>query len=81
MNDVIIIGGGVAGLGAAVYTGRFNLKTLLLAEMPGGTITLTHLVENYPGYVSLSGQELADHFIEHAKSVGTEIKYEKVVEI
>lgn len=81
MHDVIIIGGGVAGLGAAVYTGRFNLKTLLFAEMPGGTITLTHLVENYPGYVSLSGQELADHFIEHAKSVGTEIKHEKVIEI
>lgn len=79
--DVIIVGGGVAGLGAAVYTRRFGLKTLILAELPGGTITQTHLVENYPGFVSLSGQELADHFMEHVKSVEAEIKTDRVKEI
>ena len=79
--DVIIIGSGVVGLGASVYSRRFNLKTLILGELLGGTITRTHLVENYPGFVSLSGQELADHFIEHAKSVQAEIKLERVKKI
>lgn len=79
--DVIIVGGGVAGLGASVYARRFGLETLIIADLLGGTITKTHIVENYPGFVSLSGQELADHFVEHAKSVDTEIKTDRVKEI
>ena len=56
--DTIIIGGGCAGLGAAMYAGRLNLKTLIIADNFGGTITLTDVVENYPGFIRLSGQEL-----------------------
>jgi thioredoxin-disulfide reductase len=66
--DLIIIGGGCAGLAASVYAKRFNLNVLLLTESLGGTITSTHLVENYPGFPSISGQELANKFIEHAKA-------------
>lgn len=58
--DLIIIGGGCAGYPAAVYASRFNLKTKIIASLKGGLITTTHLVENYPGFISLSGQELAD---------------------
>lgn len=59
--DLIIVGGGCAGYPAAVYAARFNLKTKVITALRGGLITTTHLVENYPGFVSLSGQELADN--------------------
>lgn len=81
MYDVIIIGSGVAGLGAAVYSCRFDLKTLVIGDLPGGTITQTHLVENYPGYVRLSGPELGDHFLAHAKDVGAELKQGRVKDV
>ncbi len=64
--DTIIIGGGVAGLSAAMYAGRLEMKTLLLADALGGAIVLTDVVENYPGFIRLTGQELADRIKEHA---------------
>lgn len=68
LHDMIIIGGGCAGLGASIYARRYNMDVLILTESLGGTITSTHLVENYPGFTSVSGQELADAMIEHAKA-------------
>lgn len=72
MHDLIIIGSGCAGLGAAVYARRFEISTLVLGDLEGGTITKTHLVENYPGYKSLSGFELAGKLLDHAKSLEAE---------
>jgi len=72
--DVLIIGSGVAGLGAAIYAQRFDLKTLVIGDLPGGTITKTHLVENYPGFTSLTGMELGNNIAEHAKATGAELK-------
>ena len=66
--DLIIIGGGCAGYPAAVYASRFNLKTLVIAKEKGGLITTTHLVENYPGFISLTGQELADNLEKHVEA-------------
>lgn len=66
--DLLIVGGGVSGLGASIYAKRFNMNVLILTEMLGGTITQTHLVENYPGFTSLSGLELAQQLIDHAKA-------------
>jgi thioredoxin reductase (NADPH) len=74
MYDLIIIGSGMSGMAAAIYAGRFGIKTLVIGELPGGTITLTHLVENYPGYKRLSGLELAGHLQEHVADIGVEIK-------
>ena len=76
--DLLIIGSGTTGMAAAVYAGRFELKTLVVGELPGGTITLTHLVENYPGYKRLSGLELAEHFQDHVADVGVEIKQDTI---
>ncbi|MCA9486179.1 FAD-dependent oxidoreductase [Candidatus Woesearchaeota archaeon] len=66
--DVIIVGGGCAGFPAAVYAARFNLNALVIAKELGGLITSTHVVENYPGFISLSGQELATKLEEHVKA-------------
>ena len=64
--DVIIIGTGVTGLASAMYAARLGLKTLIIGEMPGGTIALTGTVENYPGFVSIDGQKLAQLMENHA---------------
>lgn len=72
--DLLIVGGGCAGLGASIYAKRFNMELAILTEGIGGTITSTHLVENYPGFISLSGQELADQLIAHAKANGVPFK-------
>lgn len=80
--DVIIIGSGPAGLTAAVYATRANLKTLLFeAETPGGKLTKTYSIENYPGFKSISGVDLAMQMMEHGTEFGAEIEYEPVERI
>ncbi len=78
MYDLIIIGGGVAGLGAAMYAGRLNMKTALIGDNIGGTITLTDVVENYPGFERLTGMELAEKLRKHAENYDVEMVEEKV---
>ncbi len=76
--DFIIIGGGCSGLSAAMYGTRLGLKTLTFAKLPGGLITTTHLVENWPGIKSISGPDLAMQLYDHALATGAEIKNEIV---
>ncbi|MEK6817444.1 MAG: FAD-dependent oxidoreductase, partial [Nanoarchaeota archaeon] len=86
--DVIIVGAGGVGLAAAMYSARLGMKTLVLgathgSELPvGGVITTTNIVENYPGFIKLTGQELAKKIEEHAKSYElVKIKEEKVIDV
>lgn len=79
--DVIAVGAGIAGLSAGMYCGRFNLKTLVIGEMPGGVITTTHLIENYPGIISITGADMAEVFMKHAQKFGAEMKYSRVGDI
>jgi thioredoxin reductase (NADPH) len=73
--DLIIIGAGAAGLAAGIYGARSGLKTLILEEkMVGGTTADAPLVENYPGFQSISGSELAQKMASHCKSTGVEIR-------
>lgn len=81
MYDFIIIGSGTSGLSAAMYAARLNLKTLIIGEMPGGLITTTHIVENWPGTVSISGPDLGMALFDHAKKSGAEFKNEKVLSV
>jgi len=78
MFDMIVIGGGVSGLSAAMYGGRLGLKTLLIGEMMGGVMNFAHLVENYPGIESTTGMELAEKFKSHASKYSVEFKEERV---
>ncbi|MBL7054734.1 thioredoxin-disulfide reductase [Candidatus Woesearchaeota archaeon] len=81
MYDVIIIGGGPAGLAAAIYTCRKNLKTLILTLDFGGQTNLTADLENYPGYEGGSGLDLMKKFEGQAKKFGAEIKIAKVEKV
>jgi len=81
MHDFLIIGSGVSGMAAAIYAGRFDLKTLIVGELPGGTITKTHLVENYPGFKSLSGFELAMNLQAHVENIGVPIEQDTITRL
>ncbi|MCR4419358.1 MAG: thioredoxin-disulfide reductase [Clostridia bacterium] len=78
--DVAIVGGGPAGLTAAVYVARGGWKTVVFeAQLPGGQAALTDTIENYPGFPEgIGGQELMDKFLEQARRFGAEIRLEAV---
>lgn len=79
--DLIIIGSGPAGLTASIYASRYKLFNLVIGKLLGGTMTYAHRVENYPGFTSISGIELAQRMGEQVKALGAEILTENVVEI
>ena len=82
MYDIIIVGAGPAGLTAAIYARRANKSVLLLDKGAfGGQITFSPKVENFPGFDSISGSELADKLVEQALGQGAEVEIENVVEI
>ncbi len=81
MYDCIIIGGGVAGLSAAVYLRRKSLNTLLITLDIGGRTNLPKYIENYTGIEKIEGYKIPLSMKEQAESLGLEIKYEKVHEI
>ena len=82
MYDIIIVGAGPAGLTAAIYARRANKTVLLLDKGAfGGQITFSPKVENFPGFESISGSELADKLVEQALGQGAEVEIETVTEI
>jgi thioredoxin reductase (NADPH) len=69
--ELVIIGAGAAGLSAGIYAVRSGLKTIVLEEkLAGGTAADAPVVENYPGFQSIAGTELAQKMVAHAKSAG-----------
>lgn len=82
MYDIIIIGGGPAGLTAALYTCRANKKTLVIEkETFGGQITFSPKVENIPGFISLTGNEFAEKLVEQVLEQGADVESCEVLEI
>ena len=82
MFDLIILGGGPAGLTAGIYGARGGLKTAIIAGMSvGGQVALTHNVENYSGVISTDGFTLASTMREQAESFGAEIIYTQAVDV
>lgn len=82
MFDLVIIGGGPAGLTAGIYAQRARLKTVLLEkQMVGGQIAVSDVIENYPGFPSISGAGLMEKFEEHARGLGLEIRFADVINI
>ena len=81
--DVIIIGGGPAGLTAGIYTARHGLKTLLLeGRKLGGRAFGAHRIDNFPGFPEgILGEELMERFMKQAKKFGVEFKTERFLEL
>lgn len=82
LYEVIIIGSGPAGMTAALYASRAGAKTLIVEAMaPGGKMIKTHLVENYPAYVSINGTDLSMKMSEHSLAFGAVYEYGNVIEV
>lgn len=80
--DLIIVGGGPAGLTAGIYAQRAALKTVLIERgLAGGQVSITEGVENYPGFESISGLDLSQKFLQHAQSYKLEILRQEVAAV
>ncbi len=79
--DVVIVGGAPAGLTAAIYAARRKMKTVVISINLGGQILETNNIENYPGYMSISGANLTQKFYRQAVKAGAEVVNEEVVNI
>src|SRR5437879_11264087 len=80
--DVIIIGGGPAGLTAALYAGRARVKTVLLERgAPGGQLLNTEAIEDYPGFDHITGPELAQRMADQAVKFGVDLEAVRVTGI
>ena len=78
MKDVIIIGGGAAGLGAALYSARYRLDTSVIVKEIGGTGNEAHKVDNWIGSPGISGIELMENFVNHVKSYNVHLEVGEV---
>lgn len=82
MYDIIIVGAGTAGMSAAIYAVRSGKTTLILeASTYGGQIINTPDIENYPGFAHISGFDFATALCNQAKTLGAEMKFERVVSV
>ena len=82
MYDVLVIGGGPAGLTAATYACRAGKRVLVVEKNAfGGQITWSPRVENFPGYLSITGTELGDKLLEQAMEQGSEVELEEVTHL
>jgi len=80
--DLIIVGGGPAGLTAGIYAARRKLSTLLIERgLSGGQMQIAHEIGNWPGMKVASGQKLGEEMEEHARSVGVEFVVDEVVRL
>ncbi len=78
VHDVIIVGAGPAAYTASIYASRYKLKNLLIGKEPGGQIGEAHLIENYPGFSSITGTELMSKFKEHVEKFKPEMIFSEV---
>ena len=82
MYDIIIIGGGTAGLTAAIYGARSGKKCLLIeGNSFGGQIVYSSSVENFPGFSKISGADFADKLFDQVSSLDVSIAYEEVIKV
>jgi thioredoxin reductase (NADPH) len=79
--DLVVVGLGPASYSAGIYAKRYNLDVLLVGDVSGGYVSQTHLIENYPGYKSITGMDLGNKMQEHYLSLNGELELKNIVEI
>ena len=80
MHDLIIVGGGPAGISAAIYALRAGIDTLILErDFYGGKMNYTSEIANYPGFVNIKGVKLAENMFECAKNLGVNFEYSDII--
>lgn len=81
MVDVAIIGSGVAGFGAALYSARYELSTLIIGDLLGGATASAWTVENYPGFESIDGYDLIVKMKDQVEKLGVDLQTDRVTDI
>ena len=79
--DLLVVGSGAAGLSAAIYAGRYKMRTLVVGAEFGGETATAGLIENYPGFKEIDGYELMKKMKEQAEATGAEVREGRIVEI
>ncbi|NTU67042.1 MAG: FAD-dependent oxidoreductase [Candidatus Moranbacteria bacterium] len=79
--DSVIVGAGPSGLSASIYASRYKLNHVVLGSTPGGQMQSIHMLENWPGDISISGYDLISRMVDHVKHYGIEIKNEMVMSV
>ncbi|GAB4307587.1 MAG: thioredoxin-disulfide reductase [Promethearchaeota archaeon] len=81
LYDLLVVGAGCAGLAASIYAKRFNMDVLVVGREFGGLIATTHVVENYPGFPSISGAGLVEEFRKHVDSLSVPVLEDEVTKL
>ena len=76
--DLVILGAGAAGMTASIYASRYKINHLIFGAKIGGQFVDAHIIENYPGFTSITGADLAEKFKQHVASYGINIREEKI---
>ena len=80
--NTIILGAGISGISCAIYLKRAGISTLIIENnIPGGQLNKATVIENYPGYVSIEGSELAGNLLSQVETSGVEILYDEITYI
>ncbi len=79
--DIVIVGGGPAGLTAAIYAARYELDTIVITKLVGGYMTEATIVDDYPGLPGIGGNELVERFVSHVRKFGVPIVTDEAVDI
>lgn len=79
--DVVIVGGGPAGITAAIYSARYGLKTLLVTKYLGGNMSIAPLVDDYPGIPEVKGTDLVNMFVKHLNKYNVPVLLDEVVDV